>query len=208
MKKELELLENCERLRTGSSFLYIKLFSDESGCVCEDVDDEELFDFENINELKRGLKDKIKELEKPKLEVGKWYKTEDDVLFHVVSIDSNSYKTYGNYKHGWGGDWRIGKKSNYAKKAVEATKEEVEKALIKEAKKRGFKEGVTFRSATGSLTAFVVEGSLYLEYSILYSDGRGCIFYDGNWAEIIEESKELTIEQIQDKLGYKIKIVE
>jgi hypothetical protein len=41
---------------------------------------------------------------------------------------------------------------------------------------------------------------------ILYAE-KGCIYNKGNWAKIIEQPKEMTIEQIEKELGYKVKII-
>jgi hypothetical protein len=94
---------------------------------------------------------------------------------------------------------------------VKATDKEVEEALIKEAKKRGFKEGVKFISVMSGFKC-LCEGVLnyhsdYLgEKDVLFYD-HNIIFHKGKWAEIVEEKKELTVSEIEEELGYGIKII-
>jgi hypothetical protein len=81
-----------------------------------------------------------------------------------------------------------------------ATPKEVETALIKEAKKRGFKEGVRFQSFGGRGKhdmCFTMDGRdiIYDNNSlIIHSENWGwrtaAIFKDGKWAEIVEDKKE------------------
>jgi len=83
------------------------------------------------------------------------------------------------------------------------TIEEVETALIAEAKKRGFKEGVRFKGVEG----------VDMNLSIEIGKGKGIngidsyIFYNGEWATIEEPTKEMTVQELEKELGYKIKIV-
>ena len=74
---------------------------------------------------------------------------------------------------------------------------EVEQALIKEAKKRGFKKGVRF---TCLYNKFIVDDC----HPMLCSEGYlwikgGCVFRDGKWATIIKET--ITKEQAEKELG-------
>jgi hypothetical protein len=77
-----------------------------------------------------------------------------------------------------------------------ATDKEVEEALIKEAKKRGFKEGVRFKCLYNHdykgkcIPLFCSDGYLWLE--------GGCVFKDGKWATIVET---ITKEQAEKELG-------
>lgn len=93
----------------------------------------------------------------------------------------------------------------------QSTPEEVETALINEAKKRGFKEGVKFKSVSPNIdgeTDILINGDIY--YSVIgnyvYSS-CGYIFQNGKWATIIEQPTEMTVAEIEQKLGCKIKIV-
>lgn len=107
-----------------------------------------------------------------------------------------------------------------------ATKEEVEEALRREAKKRGFVKGVKFRNFQGKIQTITREhhfSNLGEGYNGLCCGGtpeeewnkEGCssnayIFNNGKWAEIIEEPKtiKVTIEEIQEKFGSKVEIIE
>jgi hypothetical protein len=85
-----------------------------------------------------------------------------------------------------------------------ATDEEVEQALIKEAKERGFKKGVTVVCKDYDNAVF--DGEFRFgenKRNALDGLGTGYIFEDGFWATIIE--KTITKEQAEKELG---KIIE
>ena len=73
---------------------------------------------------------------------------------------------------------------------TEATTEEVETALIEEAKRRGFKEGVMFyycnRGSKGIIGEYVDETYFY-DNQLRFKGST--IFENGKWAEIITEPK-------------------
>lgn len=91
-----------------------------------------------------------------------------------------------------------------------ATKEEIDQEFDKIAESKGFKEGVMFSCLTcGKVVE--VRGSLgYDEHEdrLLDNYGSGYTLYqNGKWAEIIPSIKKMTIEQIENELGYSIEIV-
>lgn len=90
-----------------------------------------------------------------------------------------------------------------------ATCEEVETALIKEAKKRGFKEGVSCVWKEDGIYHRNMNGDL--EYSIeggYLKVGSYIIFDEGKWAKIIEEPiQELTMADVEKLAGGKVKII-
>jgi len=89
-----------------------------------------------------------------------------------------------------------------------ATNEQVRESLIKEAKKRGYKAGVTVKSAISGNKLYITKCNLIFNEILnnLYMD-IVCIFYDGKWAEIVETELELTLEEIAEKFGVnKVKI--
>lgn len=168
----------------------------------------------------QGFESKLKEkgLIKEELEVGKWYKYSDSEghLFCITKVETDGVEVYGF--NSWG-NW-IDEGMYSSKNLIPATDQEVNDALIKEAKNRGFKEGVIVDKS--NLNHFVNNNPhvLHREYSDLFeyrAAGKNyrdvlfccgtCIFEDGKWAEIIEEKKERTIEQIEKELGYLVKIV-
>lgn len=138
-----------------------------------------------------------------KLESGKWYKNlENGILVCIEEvIDFNTVKGYGFLvSKEWCNDneeWELNK---YEK----ATKEEVKSALIEEAEKRGFREGVRVQSLNGITHKFTLtefwhidsEGAIWFRGS----DQNGIIFENGKWAEIIEQPIERTY-----KIGQRFK---
>lgn len=141
---------------------------------------------EKINQLQAHLFELRKEL-KPKFEVGKWYKVDGTPFMKYLNkyhtVDSNF--GYGINLHGEWTNSEFGLDS-----ATPATDKEVEEALIKEAERRGFKEGVKY-------TALGVDGSTLsskglFNQSFVYKDnhlwcGYGFIFVNGKWAEITKD---------------------
>ena len=97
------------------------------------------------------------------------------------------------------------------KHGIKATDKEVEEALIKEAKRRGFKRGVKFIKLSNGVVQTVyglpyfqagrvaVESPI-TEWSSLYKGGcsNPSIFDNGKWATIVET---ITKEQAEKELG-------
>ena len=88
-----------------------------------------------------------------------------------------------------------------------ATPEEIEKGLIEMAEKMGFKEGVRYKLPLSNLEVIPADNIFTFDNDCLYISGWA-IFQKGKWAQIIPDTKEMTIAEIQKELGYKIKIVE
>ena len=82
-------------------------------------------------------------------EVGKWYKGKNfyDFIGCITAMDDEDFRYYGlNVNEHWkDDDFYTFKEANL----IEATPKEVEEALIKEAKKRGFKKGVEYQDISG-----------------------------------------------------------
>jgi len=168
-----------------------------------------------IEEIELQIKDLLKEVEslkkqEPKFEVGKWYKNK---FGEVVNYQTNN--PYGVNSMGqWycNNDWEFKESSGY----IPATPQEVETALIAEAKKRGFKEGVKIDKRKlssyrdGAFKEFEVailggsnfvyrpyEDALVLEKNS--SDlKRNYVYQQGVWATIIDDKIEIG--------GYEVKI--
>jgi hypothetical protein len=142
-----------------------------------------------IEELEKELKllREIEELKnKPKYEVGKWYKADNNALVCYTGSGDNreTFEGYGFNIDGWNDST-----PNWARVCFkdEATNEEVQTALIKEAEKRGFKEGVMFKSAFMG-NKYQVAG-FEIDSNCLHCKGNsGCIFDGdtGKWATIID----------------------
>lgn len=155
----------------------------------------------------KEIKDEFPKLFENKLEVGKWYKSTTDPLniIYVDNIDYNRIVCYGfDYKGGWLSISDRRQEGEY----TPATDKEVEEALIKEAKRRGYKEGTIFVEPVIKTKYTITKHDFYLDkdMDLLVNNDSDRIFYKGKWATIIEQ-KEMTIKEIEKELGYQIKIV-
>ena len=154
---------------------------------------------------------------KEELEVGKWYKRPNNsALFYVteiLNIDSNHCKVFGfdNLGH-----WMAENAKTFPDNDFEATPKQVETALINQAKKRGFVEGAKFKDARYGKNIYKVSNESifrlrYNEALCIEDYGNGTVFYEGKWAEIIqEETKLITMEKavkiLSKKYGKKVTI--
>jgi len=154
---------------------------------------------------------------KDELEVGKWhldgYK-DDKFLICLTRLEGNLYYGYGFDSDGkWVDDNGDFWGNAYNDITRPATDKEVETALIKEAKKRGFKEGVKFKGLRFNRESTFEEWSLssdreYKKYSshingLNFRDSTHgvfeLLFINGKWADIIIET--ITKEQAEKELG-------
>lgn len=146
-----------------------------------------------IKKLEKGIaniQEQIEKLKNEKPEIGSWYKRP---LGTLLCITDNKELLFG-YGFSASGDWT---NNDYAhgqmyKEWTPATDKEVEAALIAEAKKRGFKEGVNVKGYSYTTCGHIYK-SEFENWLVL---GVACgpnivIFQEGNWAEIIEEPKVL-----------------
>ena len=152
-----------------------------------------------IKQEKKQLKKQLKEL--PSLEVGKWYKSIGGgfkYLLYLVSIDNglDSCTAYGFVDD----EFYIETDINFDMKQVPATDKEVETALIKEAKKRGFKEGVSIITPKGNKVTQKCNKYHFNKHLNIFATNESytelnfdSIFIGGKWAEIIEEPKTVTL---------------
>ena len=144
-----------------------------------------------------------------KLEVGKWYKCTskgfDKFLFYLSNIEEKTNRSV-ECGRGYGfcsaGDW-FGNSSAFGLSDLEpATTGEVEAALIAEAKKRGFKEGVYCSFGTrGREGVLSSESFEYYSKENVLSVGFNAVFQLGKWAEIIPT---ITKQEAEEKLKCKI----
>ena len=131
------------------------------------------------------------------LVVGKWYKSRGCLFNYQKQGDVYGFFTDVGWNNGgwiWDGT-----------SAKLATDKEVEEALIKEAKKRGFKEGVRverlLESNLGSLNgdSRTCENKEFKLYHGHLTIGNLLIFHNtGKWATIV---KTITKEQAEKELG-------
>jgi hypothetical protein len=151
-----------------------------------------------IEEIESQIKDLLKEVEKlkqvptqePKFEVGKWYKS-GKTLF-------NYQLDYGVYGFDDKGEWETCDSwiwETWFDGTRLATPQEVETALIAEAKKRGFKAGTRIKTEefgesviSNSCAGFSYRDEKHHNYGSLYYNGK-LIYTQGQWAEIIQDDK-------------------
>ena len=139
----------------------------------------------------------------PKLEVGKWYKSEMGSLF---SPKNNLVTGYGftYYDGSWRDDIHINKGH------TPATNEEVETALTKEAERRGLVEGVSIsrnrfevNKCKDKIEQSQCEDSIgfhsWRHNTFFY--GKTQIFDNGIWAELIKTTK-MSVAQLEAAHGY------
>lgn len=163
---------------------------------------------------KRYFKEIIPEAFKTKLDTGKWYKSSTDIEF-LVYYQSNGFDNYGFWEDKpyrdnlfFGDCW-------YNMSRL-ATDEEVSAALINEAKRRGFKNGVTILRGDWysgfSAPKVTIEKEQHLTSGFefrndtLFLDGY-IIFYSGNWAKILPKEKTVVpMEKALKIIAKKMKV--
>jgi hypothetical protein len=151
------------------------------------------------------------------LVVGKYYKlTQDyvnlkkDNIFEFLEYQT-SCKTFAIVRHSVFDNSKTDYAAPYSNTLIPATDKEVEEALIKEAKNRGFKEGVKFINLDSGVVQTVnrlpyfelgrlAVKSTETEWSRSYKGGSSnpSIFEYGKWATIVET---ITKEQAEKELG-------
>lgn len=153
--------------------------------------------------------------EKKELVVGQWYKWiegDDIYLWHITEIENNSIYCFGFSNGNWIEDG-IGYSSKHYKEACrelkEATNQEVEEALIKEAVRRGYHidKPTHFNYLNGagylqnpSKNEFIFKNGILYLWDIK-------IFENGKWAEIIPTLSPQQAEEKLKELGVNVKIV-
>lgn len=159
-----------------------------------------------IELIKDELTDLQGQLKEPRFEVGEWVRVKQK---GHVQHDTLVMLKFGIGGCKWTGIKVDGKDGDGFEdfNLTKSTHKEVEKALIKEAKLRGFKEGVRFKSVCNKSECTMRDNKLLnWNGSTLWNNGIGRVFQNGKWATIIEQ-KEMTQKDIEKELGYKIKII-
>lgn len=148
----------------------------------------------DIEKVKQWFPDAFKK----DLEVGKWYIRKNNKKCLICYDGGES--GYGFGYAGFWGNWLMNE--NNINDFTEATTQEVESALISEAKKRGYKENIIIKGLGNTQ-----DGRFHYRSDINYLYcGSYAIFQNGQWATIIQPEK-MTLEQIEKELGRKIEIV-
>ena len=181
--------------------------------------------FDSIGAI--DLQDKLliaSDLIKEEFKIGNWY-IQDGNMFYASVISDRATTRCQVYGYGFAdGEWEdLSDTTNGGWTFVDpetpfrlATKEEVGEALIREAKKL-IKKG-TIKCLHDSLNIESIYDVLRFDWSgaclrVEMEMGMCCIFVgyeQGKWAKIIEEPKtiKVTIEDIQEKFGSKVEIIE
>jgi hypothetical protein len=150
--------------------------------------------YEDVNKLYKQSKKELKQLKQqlkdlPSLEVGKWYKFK-----HCLFNYQENANVYGFFRDDWRDASWSWTENDY--RPTQATDKEVEEALIKEAKRRGFKEGVNIKGL--SCYSGVMSGNnvlvntkdYYFRSGQLFvnrnEESNMVIFDNGKWATIIK----------------------
>ena len=118
------------------------------------------------------------------LEVGKWYTYKEGTCDWLMNYQGDGTSCYGfNTNGSWRNDYIMDSVLNWNP----ATHEEIQTALIKEARRRGYKEGQVIKSFVYGSSHLTDRGEgfkfdmhknmLWYNYNIL--------FQDGEWAEVI-----------------------
>lgn len=141
---------------------------------------------------------------KKELEVGKWYRHTSGSLANYQGLNKSCYgiSIYGGWNHQ---EWFITRNQGW----TEAPAQEVEEALIKEAKRR-YKVGDKLnkvqddfskgnRIFNTNLTHQAGLCDLWIDDDNRYSS---CIFKDGKWAKVIKEHKSLEerVKELEDRV--------
>ena len=143
------------------------------------------------------LKETFPEVFKTELEVGKWYKMKGETHF-LCNFNGNIGNNGNSNGFNLRGEWMDNSMCFHNSDTyVEATPEEVESALINEAKKRGYKGGIKLSPLESCSNAIDTEKEDVYSYipkvshyigNRLQLNGTG-IYQDGKWAQILPQKK-------------------
>jgi hypothetical protein len=150
--------------------------------------------------VKAKIEKEFPQLFEVKLEVGKWYKVVGkNIIFSLYEDGIYGFMNGVEKTMNW--DFVYNSVLELADESL------VETALVNEAKKRGFKEGVKIKNLF-DYNLIICKGEINNFYSNqLWFDKVGCIFKDGKWAEILPQPIKMTVAEVEAKLGYAVEIV-
>jgi len=133
----------------------------------------------------------------PEFELWEWYKNKKGGLVFISGTNSGyGFDASDNWMSEDGEEWGL-------KDLKPATYIEVEERLLAYAKKH-YPVGTKYKSAN-SVNEFEVKEQLFEvqpRLTRLFSEsGKGCLLYDGKWAEIIQETdKDDKLKEVTDML--------
>lgn len=167
------------------------------------ITEEQIKKLSEWNHGKRLMSEWFPEVFEEKLEIGKWYKWLgiSPVIGFLDYPSSPNFKDCYSFKFTVEGLCLNTYSSLHYHYLVPATNQEVEAALIAEAEKRGFVEGVIFKSIDNSLDDIreVKFGSINLFDGFNLFNSKGWIFKGGEWAKILKEQR-LSKSEAEEKL--------
>jgi len=187
-----------------------------------EITKEQIWDIDNFGYSK--VREWFPEVFKKELVVGKWYKWIDGsttVKIRITEIDSENFiiKAYGFTNDVYVSEGVFYRNPVNFRDAIsnfnEMDSQEVESALIGEAKKRYENKVINplnehiMTKYNGSGVKLNFEKHSFDNYNRLWIDcgnWNAIVFEDGIWAEIIHP-KKMTQSEIEKELGYKIEIV-
>ena len=155
------------------------------------------------------LKETCPEVFKTELEVGKWYKSSTGIEF-LVYYQSNGFDNYGFWEDQPYRDNLLFGDCWYNMSRL-ATDEEVSAALINEAKKRGYKQGITCAFGKDAHNRIIRENEIrwvpdWQDQGALCM-GMNVIFTQGNWAQILPQKKTIVpMEKALKIIAKKMKV--
>jgi hypothetical protein len=159
------------------------------------------FDYKQCRATTKNTYEKFIESKFPSLEVGKWYKSEYGSLVFVESIQGCLFTGYGFNVFN---DWQDSAAFWYTELfTTEATKEEVEAALIKEAERRGFIYGVKYDDINDGIRYECREQfELNPTFTkLMCTVGGGWIFKEGTWATpIVQDPTKEKLSELEDTI--------
>ena len=162
---------------------------------------------EACSEWKQNIEKEFPKLFKSEeLEVGKWYKVKkpESIIEALICFD-NKPTFYGfDYTKGWTTCFNSAPTIRGLRVCTPATDKEVEEALIKEAKKRGFKKGDVIKGEFHKsfdglmIDDYDMDSPYYMPNSNMFALGNKVLFQKGKWETIIET---ITKAEAQKELG-------
>jgi hypothetical protein len=174
---------------------------------------------ENVLIFREGKWAEIVEEKKPELVKGEWYKTllgngDISILFNFQKEDSRGILC-GYGLNVFADKWfdSVAWTSKEDSKLTKVTKEEISSALIAEAKRRGFKEGVIVKTFIEMLGDYTLNGNYFSVERECYNGGDdfglrfggACIYANGKWASIIpakdkNDSLKASVKALEEQL--------
>ena len=147
-------------------------------------------ELEKLKQQLNEISEKVKQLENPNLDTNKWYFYENKILLYIEKFNNIDITGYGFASNGtwhdssrWIDSWR-----DKIKLFRPATDKEVEEALIKEAKRRGFKKGVKVSRKNKAFSPNLGDSELEMNIQPMYKpefnrlEVYGCsVFQNGFW---------------------------